>query len=163
MKYLVSFFLLFLIQSSQSQSTPTPNYRLAERFSPDNLEKMVFSTAVNPHWLKYSDQFWYTYETSAGKRWYLVDPVRATKKDLFDVVKIAADMSRLTGDPFDAKHLDIQKLKFIRRETALSWEVTSKLVEVEEEEDDMEKKSDSEDKKNAKKKKYPRSGILNTT
>lgn len=157
MKYLVSFFLLFLIQLSHSQSTPTPNYRLAERFSPSNLEKMVFSTAVNPHWLKYSNHFWYTYETSAGKRWYLIDPVRATKKDLFDVVKIATDMSTLTGDPFDSKHLDIQNLKFIRQETALSWEVTSKLVEVEEEEeDDMEKKSDSEDKKNKKKKKVPK-------
>ncbi len=70
-------------------------------------------------------------------------------------LRIAAEMSRLTGDPFDAQHLDIQKLKFIKNERALQWEVTSKLVEVEEEdedkEDDMEKKEDAEDKKKEKK------------
>lgn len=139
-----------------AQNTPTPNYELAARFSPDHIKKMVFSTKVSPHWLKNSDRFWYTYETSQGKRWYLVNPSRRTKTDLFDVVKIAADMSRLTGDPFDAQHLNIQKLKFIKNETALQWEVTSKLVEVEEEdedqeEDDMEQEKDSQDKKKKKK------------
>lgn len=141
-----------------AQNTPTPNYELAARFSPDHIKKMVFSTKVSPHWLKNSDRFWYSYETSEGKRWYLVDPSRRTKTDLFDVVKIAADMSRLTGDPFDAQHLNIQKLKFIKKETTLQWEVTSKLVEVEEEEededkeeDDMEEEKDSQDKKKKKK------------
>ena len=59
-------------------------------------------------------------------------------------------MSRLTGDPFDAKHLSISKLKFIKNETTLQWEVTSKLVEVDEEEDDMENKEDSDNKKKPK-------------
>jgi dipeptidyl aminopeptidase/acylaminoacyl peptidase len=153
MKRNITLLLVFFVCIAQSQDIPTPNYRLAERYSPANLEKMVFSTSVDPHWLKNSDQFWYTYETSEGKRWYIIDPVQASKKDLFDIVKIAAEMSRLTGDPFDAKHLNIQKLKFINDETALSWEVTSKLVEVDEEEDDMEKKDDSEDKKKKKPKK----------
>ena len=149
--------LVFVYYTGQSQDTPTPNYRMAERFSPANLEKMVFSTTVDPHWLKHSDRFWYSYETSEGRRWYIVDPVQASKKDLFDVVKIAAEMSRLTGDPFDAKHLSIQKLKFTNKESALSWEVTSKLVEVDEEdEDDMEKEEDSDDKKKKKKKKVPK-------
>lgn len=119
---------------------------------------MVFSTSVDPHWLKESNRFWYSYETSNGKQWYIVDPVNANKAALFNTTQIAADMSRLTGDPFDAKHLFIDKLKFIKNETTLQWEVKSKLVEVEDdekdkkEEDDMEKEGDSEDKKKKKKK-----------
>lgn len=134
-----------------AQNTPKPNYDLPERFSSENLRKMVFSTTVSPHWLKNSDRFWYEYETSQGKKWYLVDPVRGLKSELLDNDKIAAAMSRFTGDPFDAQHLEIQRFKFIKNETALQWEVTSKLLEVEESDDetenDMEKKEDSGDKK----------------
>ncbi len=146
--------ILLLQEPGFSQNEVRPNYALAARFSPDHLEKMVFSTSVSPHWLKMSNRFWYMYETSEGKNWYLVDPVKGTKEDLFDRTFIAAEMSRLTGDPFDAKHLFIEKLKFINAEKTLQWEVKSKLVEVEEEdddeEDDMEKEQDSEDKKKKK-------------
>lgn len=139
-----------------AQQTPTPDYDAAARYSPDQMRKMVFSTSVRPHWLKQSDRFWYSYASSAGQAWYIVDPARGSKEQLFDNTKIAAQMSALTGDPFDAQHLDIQKLKFIKNETTLQWEVKSKLVEVDEEEDeeedDMEKKDDAKDKKKKKKK-----------
>jgi len=130
------------------------NYKLADRFSPDRLEKMVFSTRVDPHWLKNSERFWYAYETSEGKTYYIVDPAKRTKKVLFDNVKMAADMSRLSGDPFDALHLDIAKLKFIKNETVLQFEVSSKLVEVEEEDkdDDDENGKKQEDEKELEKK-----------
>lgn len=155
--------LLSLVLMGQERQTPTPNYELAARYSPDNLRKVVFSTRVSPHWLRHSDRFWYEYATSEGKRWYLVDPARATKKVLFDNDKIAADMSRLTGDPFDAKNLDIQNLKFSDDEKKVTWEVTSKLVEVEEKQDEDEEKEKAkkeeekgdkkEDKKDDKEKK----------
>ncbi len=159
---------LIFIVNLQAQNTPKPNYALAARFSPDNINKMVFSTSVSPHWLKNSDRFWYVYETSEGKKWYIVDPMKGTKTELFDNNKIAAQMSSLTGDPFDALHLDIDKLKFIKNETTLQWEVKSKLVEVDEEEDkkatteeekvedDMEKKEDTKDKKKKKAKQVPK-------
>jgi len=142
-----------------AQNTPTPNYDLAARYSPDHIEKMVFSTSVNPHWLKSGNQFWYMYETSEGKQWYLVNTTQGTKTNLFDNVKIAAAMSRLTGDPFDAKHMDIGNLKFINGEKTIRWEVKSKLVQVDEEldedeeDDDMEKDEDAKDKKKKKPKK----------
>ncbi len=150
-----SILFLFLCPRLSAQNQPSPNYDLAARYSPKQLDKMVFSTRVSPHWLKQSDRFWYVYETSEGKKWYLVDPARSSKKELFDNVQIAADMSRLTGDPFDAQHLNIAKLKFIKNETALQWEVKSKLVKVDEDEDedDMEESEEKKDKKKKKPKK----------
>ena len=125
----LSILLTFLLVSIFMLAQPIPiekaNYELAARFSPDNLKRMVFSSSVSPHWLKNSQRFWYSYKTSEGESWYIVDPVRRTKKLLFDNVKMAADMSRLTGDPFDAQHLSIQNLEFINDETALRFEVTS--------------------------------------
>lgn len=130
------------------QSQVEPNYELTERFSPDNLRRMVFSTSVSPHWLKNTNQFWYRYKTTDGEFYYLVDPARKTKNLLFDPVKMAADMSRLTLDPFDAQHLGISKMKFIRDGRAIEFEVTSKLVE--EVEEDGEDQEDGEQKKKGK-------------
>jgi hypothetical protein len=149
------FFALGILAATTSlfgQNTPKANYDLAARFAPQKVEKMVFSTSVSPHWLKESERFWYSYETSQGRSYYLVDPAKKLKKLLFDNVKMAADMSRLSGDPFDAQHLDIVNLKFINKETAIRFEVKSKLAEEDEkkdeEEDDMKKeKSDAPPKK----------------
>ena len=120
------------------------NYAQAAKFSPDRLKKMVFSLDVNPHWLKESDRFWYMYKTTEGVFYYLVDPARKSKTLLFDNAKMAADMSRLTGDPFDAQHLFIENLKFINRETALRFEVKSKLVEEEAEAEKQENEQDQQ-------------------
>lgn len=142
----------FCVSSYAQETTPssvTANYELAARFSPDRLDNMVFSTSVDPHWLKGSNQFWYVYRSSAGEQYYLVDPGRGTKTELFDNVRMAADMSRLTGDPFDAQHLYIRNLEFINNETAIRFEVTSKLVEEAEEEE----VGDDQDKEGEKKKK----------
>ena len=44
------------------------NYNLAARFSPKKLSKLIFSTAVDPHWMRGSDRFWYTWESPSGKK-----------------------------------------------------------------------------------------------
>jgi len=145
--------LSILTFQAYAQNTPvtSANYALTARFSPENLKRMVFSTSVDAHWLKQSERFWYMYETSAGKTYYLVDPVKRIKKPLFDNVKMAADMSRLSKDPFDGQHLDITNLRFIKNETALQFEVKSKLAEEEPkkdgEEDDMKENKSAASKK----------------
>jgi hypothetical protein len=72
--------LFFAGQAYAQQTLRKANYQLASRFSAKKLEKMVFSISVDPHWLKKSDRFWYEYETPAGKKWYIVDPVKGEKK-----------------------------------------------------------------------------------
>ncbi|MEO5945947.1 MAG: DPP IV N-terminal domain-containing protein [Chitinophagaceae bacterium] len=120
--------LLFFIVSANSQQTTTKaNYQLASRFSPKRLEKMVFSTSVDPHWLKLSDRFWYEYETPKGKNWYIVDPVKGEKKAMFDNEKLAAEITKIVRDPFDAQHLSIDSLRFVKDENWIQFEVKSSL------------------------------------
>ena len=111
------------------------NYELAARFSPDKLKKMIFSTSVDPHWMKKSDRFWYEYETSQGKKWVLVDPIRRTKTPLFDNVKMAKWLSEITKDPYEAKHLPRFNFTFTKDEKAIRFYVTSN-EEVDVKEDD---------------------------
>ncbi|HNY08714.1 MAG TPA: DPP IV N-terminal domain-containing protein [Tenuifilaceae bacterium] len=134
------------------------NYELPARFSPKKVEKMVFSTTVQPHWLKNSTRFWYSYETPSGKSYIIVDPAKRSKGFLFDNNNMAAQLSLLTKEPFDAQHLPIQKIKFIKNETAIQFEVKSTLVDEdksdEDEENDMVKKKEGKAKAKPDKKTY---------
>src|ERR1700760_4716429 len=119
--------LAFFTGYAQQPQIPAShaNYQAAARFSPKKLEKMVFSLQVDPHWLKKSNRFWYVYETTEGKHWYIVDPVKAEKKEMFDNDKLAAAISRIVKDPFEAKHLGLDSLKFIKDENWIQFEVKS--------------------------------------
>jgi dipeptidyl aminopeptidase/acylaminoacyl peptidase len=88
---------------------------------------MIFSLSVDPHWLKQSNKFWYTYETSEGKQWMIVDPVKNEKKSMFDKDQLAASLTRIIKDPFDAQHLPIDSLKFIKDENWIQFEVKSSI------------------------------------
>ena len=101
------------------------NYSLAARFAPKKLDKMIFSTSVDPHWLKHSDRFWYVYETPAGKNWYIVDPAKAQKRPLFDNAKLAAQLTKIVKDPMDAQHLNIDSMRFVKDENWIQFEVLS--------------------------------------
>jgi dipeptidyl-peptidase-4 len=153
MKRLYPFFLAACLYSSHAiaqtrtftlnepaAEAPKANYQLASRFSPAKLKKIVYSTTVDPHWLKLSNRFWYMYETPAGKSWLLVDPARRTKKQIFNTAEIAAEITRIVRDPFDAEHLPIENLKFAKDEKSLNFEIKSSLDEV---------KPDRKDKKAA--------------
>ncbi len=98
---------------SQQKAVTTANYDLAARFSPKKVGKMVFSTVVSPKWFKNSDKFWYSYQTPQGTFYYIVDPVTGSKKDLFDNVKLAAQLTEIVKDPFDAQNIPITNLKLV--------------------------------------------------
>ncbi|KPQ11164.1 MAG: dipeptidyl aminopeptidase/acylaminoacyl-peptidase family protein [Algoriphagus marincola HL-49] len=118
---------LFLTVNLASAQEPIykGNYELASRFAPAKLRKMIFSTSVNPHWMKKSDRFWYEYETSDGKRWYVVDPVRKTKTELFDRDKLAAEITKAVKDPYDGQHLELDDLKLLEDENTIRFKVKS--------------------------------------
>ncbi len=124
---IIALLLLVATISGQARQTPstTANYQAAARFSPKKLDKMVFSLNVEPHWLRKTNRFWYMYETTEGKRWWIVDPAKAEKKPLFDNHRLAAAISLVVKDPFDAKHLGLDSLHFIRDENWIQFEVKS--------------------------------------
>ncbi|MCZ2224236.1 MAG: S9 family peptidase [Chitinophagales bacterium] len=117
--------MLFMFATIQAQQKA--NYRLASKFSFQKLNKMVFSLNVDPHWLKNGDKFWYEYETTDGKKWYIVDAAKGEKKLLFDNDKMAAEITKVVKDPFDAQHLGIDSLRFVGDETLIQFEVKSSI------------------------------------
>ncbi len=109
---------------SAERPLPKPNYDLASRWTSAKVGKYVFSTAVTPHWLEFSDRFWYSYETPAGRKWWIVDPVKKTKTPLWDNAKMAAQLTRILRTPYDAQHLPISTIRFIENDTKIRFSVT---------------------------------------
>ncbi|MGC2829040.1 MAG: DPP IV N-terminal domain-containing protein [Candidatus Acidiferrum sp.] len=101
----------------------TPNYALEARFLPANMNKLVFDLSVTPRWFTLSDKFWYSYRTSDGTHYYIVDPVKKSKSPLWDNAKVAAALSLLTNFPYDAQHLPIKRLKLVDKDTRMRFEV----------------------------------------
>lgn len=151
------YLLLFLFCSSLFANAQSPNrhvenranYQLAAQFSPENLKNIIFSTSVQPNWLPNSNRFWYTYSDSNGQKWYLVDAEKASKSFLFDNADIAAKLSVIVRDPFDAKHLKLNNIKFTDNEQRIRFEVNSTLdtLKSAEELKDNKNKADSLKKK----------------
>ena len=125
MKKIITGIFLVSILINYGQDNLVSNYDLAAKFSPKNLAKMVHSTSVSPNWLKYGNKFWYQYKTTDGSNYYLVDADRRTKRKLFDNDKMAAWLTEITKDPYDAKHLPKFSFKFVKNETAIQFYVTS--------------------------------------
>jgi dipeptidyl aminopeptidase/acylaminoacyl peptidase len=139
---------LLLLIPFFAMSQQKANYTLAARFSPKKLEKMIFSLAVDPHWLKQSNKFWYTYETSEGKQWNIVDPLKNEKKSMFNRDKLAAELTRIIKDPFDGQHLPVDSIKFIKDENWIRFEVKS-TIEINKDEE-VKKNKEEDIKKDTK-------------
>ena len=110
--------------AAPDRTLPAANYDLAARWTSAKVGKYVFSTAVSAHWLEFSDRFWYDYETPAGKKWWVVDPVKKTKAPLWDNAKLAAQLTRILRTPYDAQHLPISAIKFFDNDTKIRFTVT---------------------------------------
>ena len=99
--------------STQGARAPRvkPNYDLASQFSQKRISQMVFSTSLQPNWFRHSDKFWYKWQTPAGTEYWILDPETGRKSRVFDMERLAMQVTEIVRDPFDAQHLPIENLK----------------------------------------------------
>ena len=114
MRKILTLLSLALCLTAGAQSSRTDrkvhkaNYNLAERFSQKKVGQMVYSTRITPNWFAGSDRFWYSWKTAAGTKYYLVDPTAGKKTELFDLDRLAMQITEITRDPYDAQHLPLR-------------------------------------------------------
>ncbi|MFI3322909.1 MAG: DPP IV N-terminal domain-containing protein [Rikenellaceae bacterium] len=147
---------LVLSMSIYAQNEPITksNYELPARFTPEKLKNMVYTTKIEPTFLKNGKDFWYSYKTSKGEQWYFVDGERGVKSELFNTTTMAAELSEITFDPYDALHIPIRNIHFAEDGATFTFEVESTQDMTKEERAQYEKNrqiSEKEDEKKAKK------------
>lgn len=103
-----------------------PEYLQAEKFTQEKLNTMLFSTTVDPHWMRTGNSFWYEYKTGEGTTWYVVDPTARTRRPLFDRDELAAQLTEIVQEPYEARHLPVSNLKAKEDGRTFSFEVMTK-------------------------------------
>ena len=116
--------------ATAQQAAPKPqkvtraNYAQAARFSQNKVRKMIYSTRISPEWFRDSDKFWYSWRTSEGTKYYIVDPAKGSKEEVFDMEWLAREVTSITRDPYDAAHLDL-KLE-LKEDKYFQFDIASK-------------------------------------
>ncbi|WP_274649256.1 S9 family peptidase [Paenibacillus humicola] len=86
-------------------------YARAERFLPENAKKLAFRLDISPNWISGGERFWYRVQTSQGKRFMLVDTVKAVRRPVFDHTRLAAALSEASGRIYDGNQLPFDEIE----------------------------------------------------
>ncbi|MGD8361682.1 MAG: S9 family peptidase, partial [Gemmatimonadota bacterium] len=133
-----------MVDHAMAADHHTANYDLAARWAPYKLRSLLHTTLVNPRWIEGGEKFWYDWEDTNGKTFYIVDPTAGSKRAVFDNDRIAAELTRITQDPYDGQHLPITSIRFIDENT-IQFDVTSSQDEEEEEAEVQEEEEQQEE------------------
>ncbi len=136
---LIGVTLLLALAAAGQEKVTKANYALAERFSAKRVNNMVFSTRVQPRWFKEGDRFWYEWQSPKGTNYYIVDPVKGTKTEVFDLERLAMELTEIVKDPFDAQHIPITGLK-LKDDKVFTFDIRSTQDKVEKPDKAKEKK-----------------------
>ncbi len=130
MKKILTLIALALTLSAAAQKPQKPqkvtkaNYELASRFSQKRVGQLVYSTRITPNWFADGDRFWYSWKTADGTKYYLVDPATGKKSEIFDMDKLAMQITEITRDPYDAQHLPLSLT--LKEDKYFQFDITSK-------------------------------------
>ena len=118
-------FFLALIFAGSAAIGQKADFRSAEKFSSDNLSKMVGSTSVRPVYLKDSDTFWYSYKTGDGEYYWMVDPVKKNREPLFDNYYLVSEINQKINKIINPLEPGLKKLEFKKDNKSFTFEVDS--------------------------------------
>ncbi len=91
--------------SAQHAHANTANWALADKFTPEALRPVLYSSAVDPHWIGKSDSMWYNWKDHTGSTFFLVVPALKVRRPLFDHAKLAAALTAASGHAYDGYNL----------------------------------------------------------
>ena len=117
--------LLFASTAGAQDNKVRPNYALAERFSPAKISRMIKQTSVQPIWFANGKEFIYSWNDTNGTNYYIVDAVKGTRKELWDMNWLAKELTLRTCDPYDAQHTPIRINRHIRENRFVRFDVSS--------------------------------------
>mgnify|MGYP004444248097 CR=1 FL=1 len=138
--------LFSTLAMGQSKRISKPNYSQAEPFSQENIAKWVGSTSLSPEWFEKSDKFWYKWKDGSGEHYYVVDPVAKTKREIFDRVRLAKELTAIIKDPFEAEHIPIKNMK-LKDDHIFTFSIVSSIDNPKKEKPKDGEKASKEDKK----------------
>jgi len=135
----IAFFLLYVAIAivAHTQVKPLPPYHpspaeMISRYKKAQLldsmaKNTVFKSNVHANWLQGGSSFWYRNILKDSAREYIiVNAIKGEKRKAFDHEKLAAALSKLSGEAIDAQHIKIDKLWYSKDAGQLAFEMKGK-------------------------------------
>lgn len=98
-------------------------YARAERFLFWHAPQYVINGDIRPHWIGTEDRFWYLRTAaSGGEEFVVVEATTGKRAAAFDQRRVAAELSRSTGNPLDPAHLPFASFRYVDRNTAIEFQ-----------------------------------------
>ncbi|UCG26871.1 MAG: DPP IV N-terminal domain-containing protein [Bacteroidales bacterium] len=98
-------------QKYSPESLTADDYNRAEKFLSANTSELVFGASVRPSWID-TDRFWYRNSIPAGSEFIIVDARKRTRAPAFDHEKLAAALTKVTGETHKAFDLPFSRIEF---------------------------------------------------
>ncbi len=89
------------------------DYARAEQFLNDDIRKLAYDGQVDAHWLPGTSRFWYLKDAADGKAFLIIDAASGTKSPAFDHQRLAAAMTRVTNQRYEARALPFTYVRFM--------------------------------------------------
>jgi dipeptidyl aminopeptidase/acylaminoacyl peptidase len=89
------------------------DYARAEQFLNDDVRKLAYDGQVDAHWMPGTSRFWYLKDAPDGKQFLIFDAASGAKIPAFDHQRLAAAMTRVTSQRYDAKALPFNYVRFM--------------------------------------------------
>lgn len=120
------FFILLALTASLLPQGKLADYKRAEKFLPQNFDKLVFSAYVRPNWIEKSARFWYRNNSRQGKEFLLVDAKKNSRRPAFNHMKLAQALSKAVNKKYTAYELPFDTFEFSEKGKAITFKVDKK-------------------------------------
>jgi dipeptidyl-peptidase 4 len=117
------------IAQGPANERPQANWELSNKFTTQALQRVIYSTTLQPRWIGKTDSLWYNWRNRAGAGFTLVYPPTKVKRPLFDHVKLAAALATAHQKPYEPNALPFTTLNFTKDHKAIRFTVDSTRYE----------------------------------
>lgn len=111
---LIMLWLAMIVSTTIFAQENKANYKQALQYE-TLLDAFRNDLYIHPFFINETDKFWYRFQTSDGIKYYLVDPARKSKEELFDVKDLLGQISEYTHKAYQLKEFRINGLKFNKK------------------------------------------------
>lgn len=125
MKKFFVFILCLMTVAQATAQTQKANYKLALQFE-NEIEKFNNTLTPSVRFINDTDKFWYDHKTSDGTRYYIVDPSKNSKKELFDAKELLGKISEITRVAYNADKFSVYGVEFDKKLPIITFDHESK-------------------------------------
>ncbi len=88
------------------------DFRKGDKFSEENLKRYCPALGIYPSWIPKTGMFWYNYMTDEGLKYYIVDPGKKTKREMFSTEDMTAWLTEKVGKTYNVRDFRLSTLTF---------------------------------------------------